>query len=61
MSNPTLTRAFNKGIEAFHKGVFNSPFSSGSLNHKEWQRGFDVAYVENQKGHLSNVQRIRAA
>lgn len=61
MSNPTLTRAFNKGIEAFQKGVFTSPFSSGSLNHKEWQRGFDAAYVENQKGQTSHVQRIRAA
>jgi hypothetical protein len=60
MSNQTLEHAFRKGIEAFRKGNFNSPFSSGSLNHKEWQRGFNSAYVENQKVYMSNVQGIRA-
>jgi len=61
MSNQTLERAFRKGVEAFQRGVFNSPFSSGSLNHKEWQRGFDFAYLSNLDGGPSDVQRVRAA
>ena len=51
-----LQVAFEQGKKAFIKGIFESPYSVNSLNHKEWQRGFDSAYLENSR--RSSLVRI---
>lgn len=42
-----LEKAFQMGYKAFFKGVLDSPYKNTSVLHKEWQRGFDTAYIEN--------------
>lgn len=53
-----LKRVFNEGFEAFNtvvqndKGIYNNPvnpYSPKSLLHKEWERGFNRSYFEQQK------------
>lgn len=53
-----LKKAFNDGYEAFKvvvqndKGVYQNPTNSyqkGSLPFKEWQRGYDRAFTDNQR------------
>ena len=40
--------AFDMGKRAFVKGIFNSPYKKTSVLHREWERGFNSAYFENQ-------------
>ena len=53
-----LKEAFSAGYEAFQtvvqneKGVYNNPhntYTKGSLPYKEWQRGYDWAFSEQQR------------
>jgi len=44
-------QAYDMGYRAFLKGVFNSPYKVTSILHKEWQRGFDTAYLQNLRTH----------
>lgn len=44
-----LEKAFDMGFRAFFKGVMESPYKRTSVLHKEWQRGFDTAYLQNMK------------
>lgn len=56
MKNTGLAIAYERGRDAFKEGVFTSPYDDQTIKHKEWQRGFDDAFSENQG--LQNVQRI---
>lgn len=40
-------QAYEMGYKAFLIGVLNSPYKVTSVLHKEWQRGFDAAYLQN--------------
>lgn len=44
-----LEVAFDMGQKAFHRGIFDSPYKESSFLHKEWQRGFDTGFFQNQK------------
>lgn len=50
--NP-LGIAFEMGKRAFYKGVFDAPYKQGTVLLKEWERGFNTAYFENQDKLLS--------
>lgn len=45
--NP-LTIAFDMGKRAFYKGIFDAPYKEGTVLLKEWHRGFNAGYFENQ-------------
>lgn len=40
---------YGKGMTAFHMGNMDNPFKSNTMQHREWQRGFNAAYYENLK------------
>ena len=40
--------AYEMGKRAFKKGIFDSPYKKTSVLHREWQRGFNFAYFNNQ-------------
>lgn len=53
-----LKEAFNAGYEAFQtvvqneKGIYNNPhntYMKGSLPYKEFERGYNCGFTENQK------------
>ena len=44
--------AYTLGKTCFFKGAMDNPFKAGSYFYKEWQRGFDRAYIDN----LSTLQ-----
>lgn len=53
-----LKKAFNEGFEAFskvvqnEKGFYNNPsntYPPKGLPYKEWQRGFNRAFIEQQQ------------
>jgi hypothetical protein len=46
-TNNFLKIAFDMGYRSFSKGIFDSPYKSGTVLLKEWQRGFDRAYFDN--------------
>lgn len=50
MANTKLHNAFHRGVMAFRQGQFNSPYKPGTLLEKEFLRGFDRAFLENQRG-----------
>lgn len=45
--NP-LQIAFDMGYRAFQRGVFEAPYKDGTVLLKEWNRGFNRAYFDNQ-------------
>lgn len=44
-----LEKAFLLGQRAFMKGIFLSPYGESSFLNKEWKRGFDKKFLENQQ------------
>jgi hypothetical protein len=44
--NP-LQIAFDMGVRAFNRGIFDSPYKEGTVLLKEWHRGFNTAYFNN--------------
>ena len=40
---------FEKGVQAFRKGRVKSPYPLNTMQHREWERGFDSAYFVNLK------------
>jgi len=47
--NTGLVIAYERGKQAFLEGAFNSPFTEGTIKQKEWQRGFDEAFLQNKE------------
>lgn len=43
-----LSIAFDMGRRAFYKNVTDSPYKRESMLEKEWKRGFNTAYFEQQ-------------
>lgn len=50
-------RPFERGKRAFWKGDISNPYPDDSIEHREWQYGFDRAYFNN----LENVRVMEAA
>lgn len=44
-----LQKAYEMGKNAFYRGIFDSPYRKNSILNKEWERGFDTAFIENSK------------
>jgi hypothetical protein len=42
-----LIRYVEEGHAAFRRGTLTSRYPLTSMPHKEWQRGWDIAYHEN--------------
>ena len=40
---------YNKGYNSFKRGYLKSPFHPNTMQHREWQRGFNSAFFENIK------------
>lgn len=59
MKNQDLANALELGKTSFANGHFKNPYQEGTLKHKEWFRGFDLAYFENLGG--SDAQRVQPA
>ena len=38
-----------KGYKDFYSGNIGNPYNNNTYRYKEWQRGFDKAYFEQQK------------
>lgn len=43
---------YEKGYRDFQRGRINNPFHPDTMQHREWQRGFDKAHADQ----LSRVQ-----
>lgn len=56
MKKTGLEIAYERGRDAFIEGVFTSPYNEQTMKHKEWQRGFNDAFYNNQV--VRDVQRI---
>ena len=39
---------FEEGQRAFHNGKLRNPYPSYHMRHKEWERGFNLAYFKNK-------------
>ena len=44
---------FEKGVQSFKRGKINNPYHYKTMQHREWQRGFNFAYFIN----LKNVKK----
>jgi hypothetical protein len=42
-------RAYDKGYVAFSYGDFTNPYKKDTFEYKEWERGFNAAYFNNQQ------------
>lgn len=49
--HPPLRIQAEQGYRAFYKGWMVNSYNSDTISGKEWQRGFDYAYFENQDRH----------
>lgn len=54
-----LRMQFDKGYRDFRRGKTTNPFHPDTMQHREWQRGFDIAYYEQLKRVQEN-ENIRA-
>jgi hypothetical protein len=39
--------AYSLGYTCFKRGALDNPYKHGTYMYKEWQRGFDAAYMNN--------------
>jgi hypothetical protein len=44
-----LDRAYEMGLRAFRKGIMDSPYKRTSVLHKEWERGFNTAFLKSAR------------
>ena len=40
---------YDKGVFAFKRGADRSPYHLNTMQHREWQRGYNFAYFANLK------------
>ena len=40
---------FEKGVQCFRQGRIKSPYPLNTMQYREWQRGFNFAYMNNLK------------
>ena len=40
---------YNKGRSAFYRGILKTPYHFNTMQHREWQRGFDSAFFAQLK------------
>ena len=38
-----------RGFKDFYRAKINNPFNSNTMQHREWQRGFNDAFAHNLK------------
>ena len=41
-----LVIQYRKGMDDFHKGRLSNPFHKDTMQHREWNRGFNKAYFD---------------
>ena len=46
---PPLKIQFEEGQRAFYLGKLKNPYNINNIRNKEWERGFNFAYFNNQK------------
>jgi len=46
-----------KGYDAFAYGKLRNPYSSDTMQHREWERGFNKAYYENLDRGIHEVRK----
>lgn len=51
-----LRMQYERGYKDFQRGRVINPFHSDTMQHREWQRGFNKAYVEQLNRVQSNEQ-----
>ena len=54
-----LSIQFGWGYKAFKRGSLDSKLKQNSMQHREWQRGFNTAYFENLNK-VKQREQIRA-
>ena len=40
---------FQKGYDSFKRGRIRNPFNPNSMQYREWERGFNLAFSQNLK------------
>ena len=51
-----LRMQYEKGYKDFERGRINNPFHADTMQHREWQRGFDTAFADQLKRVKDNEQ-----
>lgn len=51
-----LRMQYEKGYKDFERGRINNPFHEDTMQHREWQRGFDTAFADQLKRVRDNEQ-----
>ena len=51
-----LRMQYEKGYKDFERGRINNPFHPDTMQHREWQRGFDTAFADQLKRVKDNEQ-----
>ena len=46
----------DKGYKAFWKGNLVNPYNTGTYRNKEWERGFNKAYLQKLKKEKSSLE-----
>jgi len=54
-----LSIQFEKGTEAFKRGLMKSPYALNTMQYREWQRGFNFVYFNKLKGVKQHENRRR--
>ena len=54
-----LRMQYEKGYEDFWRGRVGNPFHKDTMQHREWNRGFNTAYYEQLKKVQGNEARGR--
>ena len=54
-----LSIQFGWGYKAFKRGSLDSKLKQNSMQHREWQRGWNTAYFENLKK-VKQREQVRA-
>jgi len=51
---------FQKGYDSFKRGRIRNPFNPNSMQYREWQRGWNDAYVQKLKKVVNAEARARS-
>lgn len=47
MKKPQMKSCFARGFKSFYKGWLDNPYRPNSDKSKEWERGFQAAFMKN--------------
>ena len=52
-------KPYDKGYTAFSYGDFTNPYKKDTFEYKEWERGFNAAYFNNQQALKDQLDEAR--